>query len=162
MAVSRLSSAPSFQVAQGFVGAGDDLLALVQAGEHLDVGGAGDAGGDGNELGAQLAVLDPCRPQRRPAPGWLCRRDWRRRWRGLHTSVALLDVLGRVVHGERLDGQREHIGLVRGGDLGGAGKAGAQIVGQGASRVTTTLKSLASSVPVVDCEVATPVERSSA
>jgi len=30
------------------------------------------------------------------------------------------------------------------------------------SRVTTTLKSLASSVPVVDCEVATPVERSSA
>jgi hypothetical protein len=30
------------------------------------------------------------------------------------------------------------------------------------SRVTTTLKSLASSVPVVDCEVATPVVRSSA
>ena len=33
---------------------------------------------------------------------------------------------------------------------------------EGLSRVTTTLKSLASSVPVVDCEVATPVERSSA
>ena len=32
----------------------------------------------------------------------------------------------------------------------------------GVSSVTTTLKSLASSVPVVDCEVATPVERSSA
>jgi hypothetical protein len=32
----------------------------------------------------------------------------------------------------------------------------------GLSSVTTTLKSLASSVPVVDCEVATPVERSSA
>ena len=33
---------------------------------------------------------------------------------------------------------------------------------EGVSRVTTTLKSLASSVPVVDCEVATPVERSRA
>jgi len=33
---------------------------------------------------------------------------------------------------------------------------------EGESRVTTTLKSLASSVPVVDCEVATPVERSRA
>ena len=31
-----------------------------------------------------------------------------------------------------------------------------------ASRVTMTLKSLASSVPVVDCEVATPVVRSRA
>ena len=32
----------------------------------------------------------------------------------------------------------------------------------GLSSVTTTLKSLASSVPLVDCEVATPLERSSA
>ena len=32
----------------------------------------------------------------------------------------------------------------------------------GSSSVTTTLKSLASSVPVVDCEVAIPVERSRA
>ena len=32
----------------------------------------------------------------------------------------------------------------------------------GSERVTTTLKSLASSVPVVDCEVAMPVERNSA
>src|SRR5580698_2278880 len=32
----------------------------------------------------------------------------------------------------------------------------------GSSIVTTTLKSLASSVPVVDCDVATPVERSRA
>ena len=33
---------------------------------------------------------------------------------------------------------------------------------EGSSSVTTTLKSLASSVPVVDCEVAMPVERSRA
>jgi hypothetical protein len=38
---------------------------------------------------------------------------------------------------------------VRGGDLGGGGEAGAKLVGPGESRVTTTLKSLASSVPVV-------------
>ena len=42
--------------AQSLVGAGHDLVAFLQTGEHLDVGGAGDAGGDGNELGAELSV----------------------------------------------------------------------------------------------------------
>ncbi len=33
------------------------------------------------------------------------------------------------MHGQGLDGQREHVGLVRGGDFGGGGKAGAEFVG---------------------------------
>ena len=36
---------------------------------------------------------------------------------GLHAAVLLVGV--RVVHGEGLDGQGEHIGLVCGGDFGG-------------------------------------------
>ncbi len=62
-------------------------------------------------------------------------------------------------------GMVEGVGLLRGGDLGGGGEAGAQLVVVVAvtlSMVTTTLKSLASSVPVVDWLVATPVVRSSA
>ena len=46
-----------FEGAQGFVGAGDDFIAFGEAGEHLNIGCAGDAGGDGNELCAELAGL---------------------------------------------------------------------------------------------------------
>ncbi len=44
-----------FDGAQGFVGADYDFLALGEAAEHLRVSGAGDAGGDGDKSGAELA-----------------------------------------------------------------------------------------------------------
>ena len=54
-----------------------------------------------------------------------------RRRGGCRLNAALvLDVVHcRIVHGQRLNGQRKHIRLVGGGDLGGAGEAGAQFVG---------------------------------
>ena len=127
-----------------------------EAGEHFDVGGAGDAGGYGDKLGAE-AALGSLSTTKTPCTGF----DLAGGGGRLNAALALAVVHRGVVHGERLDGQREHADFVGGGDLGGAGEAGAQFVG-GLSRVTTTLKSLASSVPVVDWEVAMPVERSRA
>ena len=41
-------------------------------------------------------------------------------------AVRFFVVRGRIVHGQCLNGQGEHVGLVRGGDFGGAGEPGAQ------------------------------------
>ncbi len=43
--------------AQNLIAASDDLVAFLEAAEDFDVGGAGDAGGDGNEVGAELVVV---------------------------------------------------------------------------------------------------------
>src|SRR5580658_2512812 len=43
--------------AQRLERAGHNLLSFVEAGQDFDVGGAGDAGSDGNKLGTQLSVL---------------------------------------------------------------------------------------------------------
>src|SRR5271170_7075167 len=45
--------------AQNSIAAGDDLVTLLEAAEDLDVGGAGNAGGYGNEFGAELLVVRP-------------------------------------------------------------------------------------------------------
>src|ERR1700692_3935582 len=44
------------QGAEDLVAASDDLVAGGEATEDLDVGASGDAGGDGDEAGAKLAV----------------------------------------------------------------------------------------------------------
>ena len=69
---------------------------------------------------------------------------------------------GGVALDQGLDGDGEGVRFVRGGDFCSGGESRAEFVevtpGVG-SRVTTTLKSLASSVPVVDWLVAMPVVR---
>ncbi len=59
-------------------------------------------------------------------------------------------------------GSESTLALARRSDLGRAWRGRVAVRSVSPSMVTTTLKSLASSVPVVDCDVATPVERSSA
>ena len=55
-AVSRFSRAPSFKTRRVLYGPVTISWPSLKPGEHFDVGGARDAGGDGNEFGAQLAV----------------------------------------------------------------------------------------------------------
>src|ERR1035438_4622243 len=42
--------------AQDLVAAGNDLLALLESGEHFDVGGSGNPSGDGNEDDAEFSA----------------------------------------------------------------------------------------------------------
>src|SRR6185437_13030909 len=46
------------EVAQGGIGAGDDLIAGLDAAQDLDMVNAGDAGGGGDELGGLRAGFD--------------------------------------------------------------------------------------------------------
>src|ERR1035438_2114690 len=112
--------------AQRLVRAGDDLLPFVEAGKYLDVGGAGDARGDRDEGGAELALRILIHDKHTLVQrgfGW-CGTGGRC---SLHAALGLGLVVIRVVHGERLDGNGKHIGLVRRGDLGGGGEARAQL-----------------------------------
>ena len=81
---------------------------------------------------------------------------------GLPALAARVFSGGGVALDQGLDGDGEGVRLVRGGDFSSGGEARAEFVEVNAgvgSRVTTTLKSLASSVPVVDWLVAIPVVR---
>src|SRR5579863_1085865 len=51
-----LDQGTALEAAQRLVRAGDDLLAVAESAEHLNVGGPGDAGDYGDELCPQLAV----------------------------------------------------------------------------------------------------------
>ena len=117
--------------AQNSIAAGDNLIALFEAAEDFDIGGAGDAGGDGDEVSALLLVvglehvdaldelgLGGC------AGGSGCAAS------GRLAAVCGEDFLcGGVSLDERLDGDGEGVGLVGGGDLCGGGEAGAEVVG---------------------------------
>jgi hypothetical protein len=114
--------------AQDLVTAGDNLVALLQSAKNLDVGGSGDAGGDGNEFGAEVSVvgdedvdaLDDSRLDVGRGLGRVCRR-----WLALVGEERLFE--GGIALDEGLDGDGEGVGAVGDGDAGGGGEAGAEV-----------------------------------
>ncbi len=111
----------------------------------------------GTKLRLQLAAVRCC-STKTPCTGASLRgRRSRCGIHGLHRGCLALSEAA-VAHGQRLNGNREHVLPCRGGDLRrveSPGRRSSQVL----VSVTTTLKSLASSVPVVLWLVAMPVER---
>ena len=149
------------QGAQNLVAAGDDLVAFLQPAQHFDVGGTGDAGFDRNELGFLACGL-----QRRP--GFLLSfLFWThpsaalqpaRNLSSLCVGLQIRFAAGRSAPGSGWRAAFLRVAVVI---LAVVDRPGRKSSG-GSCKVTTTLKSLASWLAEIRCEVATPVERTMA
>ena len=145
-----------FQDAQYTIGSDDDFIARFHPARDFNVRCTGDASLDGHEDGTQFS---PFFSHYENSLNGL--RFWSGGQTGIHLLRALLFSSIRNFHDQGLQRNCDNVVLVRRGDLGGCRETRAKFRG-GIVRVTTTLKSFASSVPVVLWLVDAPVDRSSA
>ena len=108
-AVSRLTAAPLFKVAQNLVAAGDDLVALASARESTSISVAPVMPVVPERTWRAACRARPCRTTKTPCigAGTLVLRDGGSAcdaFPGLATAF-----IGGVVHGQRLDGNREDV-----------------------------------------------------
>src|SRR3954464_6887556 len=124
-----LDRIPVLQCSQYLIATGDDLVFLREAFGHLNVSTAGDPGLYGDELNlpaaASLFHLKDALDLFILLRGGL----WSRRRGGpFGGSLVASRQLARGADGQGLDGNRQHVFLLRGGDLGGGAQSGAKIV----------------------------------
>jgi hypothetical protein len=120
----------ALQATQNSVAANDNLVAFLEASDDFDVSGAGDSGGDGDELCAEFLVVIA---EQVDALGDLgfgcgscgCGGEAGRRLAGVGGENLFR---GGVALDEGLDGNGKGVGLVRSGDFSGCGEAGAELV----------------------------------
>jgi hypothetical protein len=107
--------------------ASDDLVACFDAAEDFDVGGPCDAGGDGDEACAEAAVVVGDEVDTLDQLVLFSRGGVGRGGGGFAVVLEEFILGDGIALDQGLDGNGEGVGLVRGGDLGGAGEAGTEI-----------------------------------
>ena len=145
--------------AQHFVGPDDDFIPCFEATGDFDVRGAGDAGGDRNKLRFQLAAMrpqheDPLGARILGASGAPSPVD-----AALTVCIEALPFRDAAVRMAKAWMGIANTFCRRAVVIFAVAESPGRSSGGGLVRVTTTLKSLASSVPVVLWLVAIPVER---
>src|ERR1017187_1997646 len=119
--------------AQDLIAAGNDLVALLESGEHFDVGGSRDPGGDRNEDDAEFSAGGAESVDALVQHG-LGGNGGAGRWSGCRGAGQLSIVPGEdLFHGgialnQRLNGDDESVGFLRDRDLCGGGETGTEVV----------------------------------